>query len=110
MRGYKTSPVLVKVTWKGLRRMKRVLRPVLLCIAVTFLFLALMKYLLSDGSPMAGLPPLFIEWCAATYNPQNAEEVADMEIVIAVAISTALTSVLACVVLLLRKWRRMGKA
>jgi len=90
--------------------MKRVLRPVLLCVAVIFLNLVLTKYLLSDGSPMSDLPASFINWCLATYNPQNAEEVADMEMVIALAISAVLTLALACVVLLLRKWRGMGKA
>lgn len=89
--------------------MKRVMRPVLLCVAVTFLILVLTKYLLSAVSPMADLPAAFIEWCVTTYNPQNAEEVADMETVIALAISTALISSLACVVLLLRKWRRMSE-
>ncbi|WP_420476512.1 hypothetical protein [Noviherbaspirillum sp. ST9] len=90
--------------------MKRVPRPGLLCAAATFLVLALTKYLLSAGSPMAGLPASFIEWCLATYNPRNAEEVADMELVIAFAISTTLMFALACVVLVLQKWRRAGKA
>jgi hypothetical protein len=58
---------------------------------------------------MADLPASLIEWCVTTYNPQNAEQVADMEILIALAISTALISTLACVVLLLRKWRRMSE-
>jgi hypothetical protein len=103
------SGIDVKGIWKGRRPMKRVVRPVLLCVAVTFMILVLTKYLLSDGSPMSGLPASFIDWCLATYNPQNAEEVADMEMVIALAISTVLTSVLACAVLLLRKKRGMGK-
>lgn len=87
--------------------MKRALRPVLLCAALTFLILALTKFILSVGSPAAGLPQWFIEWSLATYNPQNAEEVADMEMVIAIALSIVLTSVLACVALLLHKWRGM---
>lgn len=89
--------------------MMRVQRPVLLCVVATFLILALAKYLLSDGSPMAGASPLFIDWYLAVYNPQNAEEVADMEMVLALAISTALISTLACVVFVLKKWRRTGK-
>lgn len=85
--------------------MKRVLRPVLLCIAVILAILVLAKYLLSLGSPMESLPRSFIEWCLATYNPQNAEEVADMEIVIAVAISTVVTSFLVSLAYLLRTWK-----
>lgn len=79
------------------------LRPVLLCIAVILAILVFAKNLLSHGSLMAGLPRSFIEWCVATYNPKNAEEVADMEIVIAVAISTIVTSLLISLALLLRK-------
>lgn len=90
--------------------MKRVLRPVLLCVAAIFLILVLTKYLLSEGSPMSSLPASFVDWCLATYNPQNAEEVADMEMVIALSISTVLTSVLAGAFLFLRKRRGMDKA
>ena len=59
---------------------------------------------------MSGLPASFIDWCPVTYNPQNAEEVADMEMVIALGISTVLMSVIAGVVLLLRKCRGIRKA
>lgn len=89
--------------------MKLVLRLVLLCAALAFMMLALTRYLLSEDSPMRHLPGPFIEWCVAIYQPQNAEEVADLEFVLASVISVALTSFVAWFVLLSRKWRHMNK-
>lgn len=86
--------------------MKGFLRPVLLSFAAALATLVLTKYLLGDTSPMKHLPRSFIEWCVSIYGPQNAEEVADLELVVAVVISVALTSGIACLVGLSRKWRR----
>ena len=89
--------------------MKRVLRPFLLCLSVTLPALAPTKYLLIDGSILADLPRSFIDWLVAAYNPQNAEEVADMELVVALAISFAAMSALACLAALLQQWRSTRK-
>ena len=45
-----------------------------LAIALAF---ALTRHLLISDSILAELPKPFTEWLVATYNPQNAEEVAD---------------------------------